>query len=337
VAKRLSKSVRTFGPLLLLLTAAAPAAWALQMPRCRLDGPTILVQHERSLFAPDPVGDPGGQVDPWKIVGGGTHVQSSAVQSLPVDPAWRVGATADFNDDGVCDLAWTRPHPEGDGPIGVALVIAITNASVEPPVLTPPDTAPYELLGPGWVVVGSGDFVGPGYPGTELVGAPDGRPDLVLWNGTTGLVAFWASDGTGHFPAARRYGLYGGGFYGKRPVAVANIDGQGLPEIIWEDQFSGSLSYWQLAVHSYQGIILQGQGPLLPLRPRTGNWILRGADDFDADGMDDLLFQEAQTESGEVWKMDGPSRKAVVLLSPAHLPPNVPPGADGPWVIVGPR
>jgi len=279
------------------------------------------------------MGDPGGQVDPWKFHG--IVVQPSVVQPVYLELDWRVGATADFNGDGVCDLAWTRTQPGDNGPDDVRLAVTLTDASSQIfPVLSAPGLG--ESIGPGWVLVGSGDFVGATGSQDPAVTVPDGRADLVLWNATTGKLALWASDGTGVFPPDRRYTMDGLDVP-RRPLVVANIDGQGLPEIIWEDQLTGALTYSTLGSDPGTGIALKGEGALTPPSPRTRGWILRAADDFDGDGIDDLLFQHDRTEGTMVWEMSGPTRKNGKFLSPDHLPPDVAPGTNGTWVIVGPR
>ena len=326
--------VRAFGGALGLAAAAARSAPASQTARCRLDGPTLVVQHEGLSPAKDPKGDPGGQVDPWKIVG--THVEPSAVGSLFLEPSWRVGATADFNADGVCDLVWTRTVYTENMPAAAELVLTLTDASQDPPVLKAPEPGVRtEPLGPGWVLVGSGDFVGATPSQDPRAGAPDGRQDLLFWNGAVGTLGIWAGDGAGGFPLEQRRKLPGASV-DRWPVVVADIDGEGLPEIIWEDA-SGALTYWRLASDPGDGVAKKSEGPLTPSHPRAAGWVIRGADDFDGDGIEDLIFQHEVTESALVWEMNGPQRKKAEFLSPAHLPPGVPPATGGPWVIVGPR
>jgi hypothetical protein len=89
-----------------------------------------------------------------------------------------------------------------------------------------------------------------------------------------------------------------------KPAAIANLDGAGLPEIVWRNTSSGKLRLLGLHRRGARPTHSSG-GFLVPSQPADPNWTLSGAADFDGDGKDDLLFQNDCSDRDVVWYMNG--------------------------------
>jgi len=157
-----------------------------------------------------------------------------------------------------------------------------------------------------WKIVGSGDFTG------------DTLPDLLLQSTSTGQLVYWAMSGT----QLRSWGYINptNPGVGWKVVAVADLNRDGHPDIIFQNQNTGDLVYWLM-----NGFNLIRWGYLV--YPGSASWTVVGTGDFNRDGNQDLLLQDRQSGTLVYWEMNGTS-----LVSWSNLSPNSP-GAQ--WRVVG--
>jgi hypothetical protein len=215
-----------------------------------------------------------------------------------------------------------------------------------PPAFTMPAAAHiFANLDSDWTLVGSGDFAGEAAAGGGMgpPPPPDGRPDLIFWNAAERRFSVWVSTGAGSFPLEQRYDIVVTDTVpvdpAWQPAVVANIDGQGLPEVIWFDPIGSRLAFSRI-VQGVSGPESAPGGPLDPQTVPTPDWKLRAADDFDGDGRDDLILQHEKSEQSEVWFMDGAGRRESAPFSPSRLAPPSSPVPNLPaktFTIIGPR
>jgi hypothetical protein len=146
-----------------------------------------------------------------------------------------------------------------------------------------------------------------GDPNQKLVGAADfnrdGNLDLLWENQVTHQVAIWYQSNAGQ---AAAFGAAGGGcpctigfqlveLQGSsnwHVVAVADFNGDGVPDLVFQDPTTGQVVIWYMTGP-------WGNMPLgLAYVPGNNNlpWVVVGAADFNGDGTPDLLWQDPVTK-----------------------------------------
>ncbi len=185
-------------------------------------------------------------------------------------PGWHVVAVADFNGDGVPDLVWQND----------------TTAQVTVNYYGGAGGAAYQGWAwldahgePGWQVVGAADFNG------------DGVPDLVWMNSVTRQVTVNYFGGAGGATYLGWDYLNQGGVPGWHVVAVADFNGDGVPDLVWQNDSTA-----QVTVNYYGGAGGAGyQGwAWLDVKGEPG-WQVAGAADFNGDGAPDLIWMNSAT------------------------------------------
>jgi hypothetical protein len=106
-----------------------------------------------------------------------------------------------------------------------------------------------------------------------------------------------------------------------RIAAVADFNGDGYPDIVWQDSASGASQIWFMT--GSQGTTLLEAATLSGPNP----WLIVGANDFNQDGHPDLLWEDPVSGWAQIWYLGGP--QGITLLSAANLT------LQNPWHIVG--
>lgn len=191
---------------------------------------------------------------------------------LPVDPAARLAAIADFDGDGKADVLWRTSTGGLDlwqrEDTAIAAHVSRNNQGV--------------AMGPEWQVAGTGDF------------NADGYADLV-WRETTGQMVVWFMVGSvytgefslGIFPASRVL------------AGIGDFDADGFADLLWRDTTTGALTVWfkaSPAGAAHPTFRNLGTPPDLALS-------LKAVSDFDGNGRADLLWQDAQGHN-TLWFLD---------------------------------
>jgi hypothetical protein len=320
------------------LALAAPAAAGdkpdnmVRLSRCPAMGRGVLLVMHYAGGAP---GDPNGSGGPWMSPPPPTPLtEQDPLPSIPPEAAplevpnfntdWQLGATADFDGDWTCDLLWSKAG---------RVALTITGHQGQLPVFrAPADSDPVAELPSDWVPLGAGDFVS----ADTVAPVGDGHADLMLRHPPTGALSVWAGDGTGRFPADRRYAVQGTLPPGMDLTVIANLDGLGSPELVRLDSESRFMVFHRLVVEAGELYLHRGAA-LNPPEPLPPGWTLRVSDDLDGDGYDDLVFQHEDSSQAAVWYMTGATRRDGYLFVPERLTPGPPHLYTGLWPIVGPR
>jgi len=104
-------------------------------------------------------------------------------------------------------------------------------------------------------------------------------------------------------------------------VAVADFDGNGTPDVVWQDPVSGAVQVWYLG--GAGGNVITGAANITNKNP----WRVASVADFNQDGHPDLLWQDPNSGFSQIWYLGG--AKGITLLGAANL------DLTNPWRIVG--
>ena len=169
-----------------------------------------------------------------------------------------------------------------------------------------------EAVGPGaidtaWRIAGTGDF------------NADGHRDL-LWQHTDGWVAVWLMRG--------QTLMAGWSLQPDRVadtdwqiVAVADIDRDNRPDILWQHETTGAVSVWYM-----NGTVLRDGRLLTGAQGIGADWKVVGVGDFNGDLSQDLLWRHQTTGAMAMWFLNRDQQ-----LFGAQLNPNA--VADFDWQV----
>ncbi len=209
-----------------------------------------------------------GALSVWNM--SGTSVSAQTPISGPISMAWDVIGIADVNGDRRADVLFRH----------------VETGEVR-----------------GWLMDGATRLEGgmiAGSAGLEFVGSgdldADGREDLV-WRDAAGVMQAWMMDGLTVLSAGAiaNVGPVGGAW---QAVALADIDGDGRADIVWENR----------ALHSVHAWLMNG-----PERRSGGSiittlgegWCVLTSGDLNGDGRDDIVWRNERTGDVNAWLMDG--------------------------------
>lgn len=184
------------------------------------------------------------------------EVKRREVMQLPArggqdGPAWQVAAVSDFDLDRRPDLLWRH---ETTGAVEVWPMAGAAFAG------TP---TPLPAMDSGWTAVGAADFDG------------NGAADIAWHRPADGALSAWLLEAR----PARPIAVLGQVPFAPsavpdtawRPVAVADYDGDGGADLLWQRQAQGTLVAWML-----DGIQRTGAAFLTPSVPSTPAWQVVG-------------------------------------------------------------
>jgi hypothetical protein len=228
----------------------------------------------------------GGAEDPLSL--------SAARERLDESP-WLIADVGDFNGDGMWDLLW---NVSGKSMMSVWLM-AGTDVLLPGPLIPGPP-------GADWHVAWAADFNG------------DGLSDARWDNAATQETAIWLMAGTELSLAGPAFpGPLGAGW---SHDGSADFNADGMADLLWRNTTTPAAEVWLM-----NGTALLLPGPALPPPPGNG-WKAEKSGDFNADGMADVLWDNATSHAVTI----GLSSGTTTLLQGPTWP--MPPG-DG-WTIV---
>jgi hypothetical protein len=153
----------------------------------------------------------------------------------------------------------------------------------------------------------------------------NGTTDLVWQNDSTRTVGVWYMGGLDSLNLLFTDYPAPGSYPGWTLVAVADMDGNGVPDLVWQNDGTRSVGVW------YMGGA-HGTSLLSVSYPAPGTypgWTLVSVHDMNGDGIPDLVWQNDSTRAVGVWFMSGPG--ATQLLGVGYPAPGSYPG----WTLVG--
>jgi len=225
--------------------------------------------------------DTSSQVVVWYMGGaGGATFQGFNYLDSAGHPGWHVITAADFSGDGVPDVVWQN---DATRQVTVWYMGGAGGATFQG----------YDWLSqsgvPGWHVVAAADFNG------------DGVPDLVWQNDATRQVTVWYMGEAGGATFQGYNWLSQSGVPGWHVVAVADFNGDGVPDVVWQNDATRQVTVWYMSgaggatFQSYNWLSQSG----------VPGWHVVAAADFNGDGEPDLVWQNDTTRQVTVWYMGG--------------------------------
>ena len=208
----------------------------------------------------------------------------------PPGEAWNAAWASDFNADGMADVRWYNNVNETTA----VWLMAATELSLPGQIIPGP-------LGSDWTRVSSTDFSG------------DGMADLLWRNKNTHVAEVWLMNGTELFLQGPEIPPLGPGWSAGN---TGDFNADGMNDVLWRNDTTSSISI--MLMNATEPLLI---GPVLP-SPLGDGWTTVTAQDFNADGMADVLWFNATTRTMAIWLMNG----TELLLPGPEIP--APPG-DG--------
>ena len=186
----------------------------------------------------------------------------------------------DFNGDGKDDLLWEN---------STSNLIEVWDMNG----LTPQSFgAAISTVGPAWKAMGVADV------------NADTHPDILWWNSSTGQMLFWEMTGATGTTVLSLGTVFGTAPAAWEPVSVADFNGDGHSDILFQNVDTGQLVIWYM--NGEQVISSSGIFQTLP-----ANWRVAGTADFLGSGHPDILCENNLTGQVLVWYMGGSDGTAV--------------------------
>jgi hypothetical protein len=206
-------------------------------------------------------------------LGGYVFQSTNILRAGGVTAGWQLLAAADFDGNGVPDLVWQN-QSTGEvnvnyyGGAGGATLLSSTVLNSGPQLA-------------GWTVVAAVDMNG------------DGVPDLIWQNSSTGQVNVNYYGGAGGATLTGSAVLRMGGVTaGWHVVGAADFDGNGVPDLVWQNETTREVN-----VNYYSGVggaTLIGSA-VLNSGAQLAGWTVVGTSDFDGNGVPDLVLRNDTT------------------------------------------
>jgi YVTN family beta-propeller protein len=144
----------------------------------------------------------------------------------------------------------------------------------------------------------------------------NGIPDLVWQQVGTNMATVWYMTGAdGSTMLSTKY--LSGAMPGWSVVAIADVNADGNPDLVWEQDGTNAVSVWYMGGADGSTTVSQKylSGPI-------AGWRVVGMADLDGNGHPDLIWQQATTNIAGVWYMGGSD--GSTMLSTKYLSGSMP-------------
>jgi len=138
----------------------------------------------------------------------------------------------------------------------------------------------------------------------------DGAPDIVFQNSSTGQLAVWYMNSSGTSAISASY-ITPTPPAGWHVVGSADLNGDGKPDLLFQDSSTGQLAVWYM-----NGASASGASLLTPTPP--SGWRAVGLADLNGDGKPDIVFQNNSSGQLAVWFLNGITATGASFITPSQ-------------------
>jgi putative Ig domain-containing protein/VCBS repeat protein len=220
-------------------------------------------------------------VGAW-LMNGAVHAASFVQVYIDNIGAWKIVGRDDLNGDGIGDILLQNS-------ITTHVGAWLMNASGQ---VTSFIAVYFDDIA-GWAVVGTADLNG------------DGIGDILLQDSSSTYVGAWLMNASGQ--PTSFVAVYFDNIDGWRVVGTADVNGDGIRDILLQDSVSTYVGAW----------LMNAAGQAASFIPvyfdNIGSWKVVGTEDLNGDGITDIILQNALSTYVGAWLMNG-SGQAVSFV-----------------------
>ena len=201
------------------------------------------------------------------VMNGGNKIQDTQTETVTSD--WKIGAIADFNNDGNDDILWRNNN--GDNTMWF-----MNSSGFKTSV------ASVQFVDPVFDIVGAADFNN------------DGKQDIIWRNKVSGVNVIWYMNNNNHIGDGLPPAVTDLPF---EIVGTGDYNGDGKADLFWRNRNTNENVIWYMNNAS----IIQS----VSLGSAVGsNWGIAGTIDYNGDGKPDIIWRDKNNGQNTIWYMN---------------------------------
>jgi hypothetical protein len=139
----------------------------------------------------------------------------------------------------------------------------------------------------------------------------DGKPDVIWHNTGNGKIFFWFLSGTTYVNGVALTGSQTSASSAWVPVATADYNADGKPDILWHNRNDGRVFFWFLNGTTYAS----GSGASGIANGASLDWVPVASGDYNGDGKPDIMWWNKKNGRIYFWFLHGTSYYAGAAIS----------------------